>query len=99
MTSIVAKLEDYQDLSQAGADGGDDGFDGLRRMQAEFVVARPDRAGCKLDMGAWEAGEIGACTLEFPTLKQAKKWLKAHDDPVGMKPQGRRQDNGRSTSN
>ena len=45
-----------------------------RELMSCAVIENPSLAGTGVDVGNWEAGEIGACTLVYPTLKQAQEY-------------------------
>lgn len=74
----MSKLSDFKDACRPLEPGEDDGWDELRRIICNHVVEAPIMAGYGQNVGNWKIGDIGACTIVSPTLKEAKKWLKDH---------------------
>ena len=68
----IPKLSEFKDPFRKLEPGEDDGWDPLRRRLCTHVVEVPIMAGYKQPMD-------DGCLLEYPTLAEAKKWLK--DNP------------------
>ena len=74
---MSTRLEDFKDALREREPGEERPFRKTREAMARMVIENPELAGASMDVGNWEAGEIGACTLVYPTLKEAQDWMKS----------------------
>ena len=63
-----------QAKEQAIFDGMVTSLQSMRATMACAVIEDPALAGSGADVGDWQAGDVGAVTLVYPTLEQAMEY-------------------------